>query len=325
MSQTHQPSTAHLLDAELKSLPELLTTADMTDELLPVSREQEERVRSEVQSTATDPSVSREIIMIPGQSTESVRCLLYRPTQAEPLMPAYLHIHGGGYILGNPEMSDAMSSFLCSKLGITILSVDYRLAPEHPFPAPLDDCYSALAWLYNRAADLGIDTQRIAIGGESAGGGLAAALAILARDRGEYAICHQHLTYPMIDNLTGSEERPADPLTGEFVWTSKSNQYAWKKYLGDAPAIAPQVPARLENFEGLPPMWLHTASMDLFRDENIDYAQRAIRAGVKVDLILLSGACHGWQLIPRTKMLRRYAKEYMQGLAKGLSIELAAD
>ena len=140
-----------------------------------------------------------------------------------------------------------------------MLSVDYRLAPEHPIPAPLDDCYAALSWLHENATDLGVDPQRIGIGGESAGGGLAAALAIKARDAGEYPICWQALTYPMLDNRTGSEAYPGDALVGEFVWTRELNQYGWQSYLGQAAPEAPQVPARLQSFEGLPPTWMFTA------------------------------------------------------------------
>lgn len=321
MPVTDQPLTAHLLDAELQGLPELAPSITITDETLAEARVLYQHAEGDDHKEESDPTLTCEEIFISAQSTEPLRCLLYRPLKAAPSMPAYLYMHGGGYILGTPEMSDQLNRVLCSRLGITILSVDYRLAPEHPLPAPLEDCYNALAWLHSQAKDLGVDPNRIAVGGESAGGGLAAALAILARDRGEYAICHQHLTYPMLDNLTGSEERPADPLTGEFFWTPQNNQFAWKSYLGNTPAVAPQVPARLENFDGLPPMWLHTAALDLFRDENIEYAQRAMRAGVKVDLIVLSGACHGWQLIPGTSLLKRYGREYMQGLAKGLSLQ----
>jgi len=201
-----------------------------------------------------------------------------------------------------------------------VLSVGYRLAPEHPIPAPLDDCYAGLAWMHDNAESLGVDRARIGIGGESAGGGLAAALAIRARDAGEYAVCHQHLTYPMLDNLTGSKAQPGDPLVGEFVWTRARNQYGWQSYLGDAPAAAPQVPSRVENYSGLPHTWMFTASLDLFRDENIDYARRLMEAGVFVDLEVVSGACHGFQLIPGTEIGARYIKAHMAALARGLGV-----
>ena len=145
--------------------------------------------------------------------------------------------------MGSPEMSDPLNVFIAAQLGITILSVDYRLAPEHPLPAPLDDCYAALAWLHGNAQTLGVDPGRIAIGGESAGGGLAAALALHARDRGEYPICYQLLTYPMLDDRTGTPESPADPLTGEFVWNRDKNKFGWDCYFGNSPREAPGAPS----------------------------------------------------------------------------------
>ena len=187
----------------------------------------------------------------------------------------------------------------------------------------LDDCYAGLAWLHEHAQELGVDLERIGIGGESAGGGLAAALAIKARDAGEYAICHQHLTYPMLDDRTGTPEQPGDPLVGEFVWTRQSNQYGWRSYLGDAPAQAPQVPARLEEFSGLPATWMATAALDLFRDENLSYAHRLMQAGVRTELISYPAACHGFQMVPGTELGARYAKDHLQALAKGLQVPIA--
>ena len=176
-------------------------------------------------------------------------CLLYRPVEAQA-GSGYLHIHGGGYVAGSVEGSDAMNTRIAAQLGVVVLTVGYRLAPEHPVPAPLDDCYAALGWLHEQADALGIDRQRIAIGGESAGGGLAAALAIHARDLGEFAICHQHLTYPMLDDRTGTEAAPGDPLVGEFVWNRRCNEFGWQCYLGKLPAQAPFVPARVASVEG---------------------------------------------------------------------------
>ena len=176
-----------------------------------------------------------------------------------------------------------------------------------------------LAYLHENAELLNIDRKRIAIGGESAGGGLAAALSILARDRGEFDICHQHLTYPMLDNRTGNESAPGDPLVGEFVWTREHNQFGWKSYLGDAPAEAPQVPARLTDFSGLPSTWLFTVGLDLFRDENIEYAQQLMKAGVPTDLEIMAGACHGFQAIPGTVAGKRYRDAHIGALKRALS------
>ncbi len=313
-------STKHLLAEELHPIIELMPSTDISDDNLPRFR----AVGAEnlVMADADAAGVVREEVIVPGHGHD-VRCLLYRPRDDDAAgKPGYLHIHGGGYIMGSPEGSDIGNVAVCAKLGAVVLSVDYRLAPEHPIPAPLDDCYAGLAWLHENASDLGVDRNRIGIGGESAGGGLAAALAIRARDAGEYDVCHQHLTYPMLDNETGDEAHPGDPLVGEFVWTRARNQYGWRSYLGDAPAVAPQVPARVSDYSALPHTWMFTASLDLFRDENIDYARRLMEAGVDVDLEVFAGACHGFQLVPGTVMGARYVAAHMTALARGLGVTL---
>ncbi|MEM7097310.1 MAG: alpha/beta hydrolase fold domain-containing protein [Pseudomonadota bacterium] len=315
-------STKHLLAKELHPIIDAVPSVDITDELLPRIREQSAMRGGLADAEAV--GVTRREVTIPAYpgatDTQEVRCLLYTPDNPESNRPGYVHIHGGGYIMGSPEGSDIGNLAVCSKLGVVVLSVDYRLAPEHPIPAPLDDCYSGLAHMHSQASDLGVDTNRIGVGGESAGGGLAAALAIMARDKGEYSVCHQHLTYPMLDNLTGDAEHPGDPLVGEFVWTRQRNQYGWKSYLGKAPAQAPQVPARVEDYAGLPGTWMFTADLDLFRDENIDYARSLMRAGVSVDLEVFSGACHGFQMLPGTHLGRRYITAHMEALERGLGV-----
>ena len=260
--------------------------------------------------------------MVPGFKGPDVKCLLYRPNQKASTYPAYLHIHGGGYISGSAEASDVRNIEIARKLGAIVLSVDYRLSPECTIPGPLYDCYAGLAWLTKNSDDLKVDKQRIAIGGESAGGGLAAGLAILARDLDEYQICHQHLTYPMLDNFTGSPGHEGDPLVGEFVWTREHNQFGWNCYLGGAEPAAPQVPARLTDFGGLPSTWMFTAALDLFRDENIRYAEKLLASGVPTDLILYPGACHGFQFVPGTKLNKRFNRDHLEGLARGISVSL---
>lgn len=307
-------STKHLLDPEIVSISEM-PPGDITATSVKMIREQREMPLVD----ASAAGVTRSEVVIPNNDGPDVRALLYVP-DGDDTRPGYLHIHGGGYVLGAPEGSDASNVSIASKLGAAVLSVDYRLAPEHSIPAPLDDCYAGLAWLHQNAGDLNIDRDRIGVGGESAGGGLAAAVAIAARDRGEYALCHQHLTYPMLDNLTGTDEQPGDPLVGEFVWTRGSNQFGWASYLGGAPAEAPQVPARVKDFAGLPATWMLTASLDLFRDEDIDYACKLMAAGVRTELAVYEGACHGFQFVPNTNLLRRYVRDHLEGLAKGLRV-----
>ncbi|MEM6999332.1 MAG: alpha/beta hydrolase [Pseudomonadota bacterium] len=311
-------STRHLLDPELLPLLDLLPPMEIDPEGLPGLR----RARDAAISLA-DPDeygVQRSEISVQSADGTAISCLLYQPTAVTGTTAGYLHIHGGGYILGNAAGSDLANLVLCAKLGIVIVSVDYRLAPEFPIPKPLEDCYAGLAWLHDHAAELQVDRQRIGVGGESAGGGLAAALAIKARDAGEYAICHQHLTYPMLDNLTGSETDPGDPLVGEFVWTRSLNQFGWAAYLGDAEPAAPQVPARVDDHAGLPATWIHTVGLDLFRDENIHYAQALMAAGVAVELVVMPGACHGFQMLPGTELGARYVTAHRAALARGLKV-----
>lgn len=311
-------STKHLLDPELHVIVDAFPETPLIAETLHAfRRDGAERV---VLGDAEAAQVERSEIITQTEDGTDVRCLLYIPkAHAEP-RPGYVHVHGGGYVMGSPEGSDLTNIAICSRLGVVVLSVAYRLAPEHPIPAPLDDCYAGLAWMHENAERLGVDRNRIGIGGESAGGGLAAALAIRARDAGEYAVCHQHLTYPMLDNLTGTDEQPGDPYVGEFVWTRERNQFGWDSYLGNADPVAPQVPARVTTFEGLPHTWMMTASLDLFRDENIRYANGLLAAGIGTELVVYEGACHGFQMVPGTKVGKRYVRDHLDALARGLGV-----
>ena len=310
-------TTKELLDPELTAMAEGPFLPQLTDETITDIR----RVMADQAPELHDPSsksVYRKEIFVSVNGQPDVRCLLYGKLNGQEDASGYLHIHGGGYLFGSPEGSDPMNLHLASILNIVILSVDYRLAPENPIPAPLDDCYAALGWLHENAAELGVDPERIGVGGESAGGGLAAALAIKARDEGEYGLCWQQLTYPMLDDRTGSSQYYGDPLVGEFVWTRELNQYGWSSYLGNAERTAPQVPGRLEEFRGLPPAWMFTASLDLFRDENILYAQNLMRSGVACDLVVYPGACHAFQRIESAAISKRYREEFVSSLKRGL-------
>ena len=312
-------STKHLLHPDLQVMAEDRIISEINDEQLSIIRKTLDDLRPPLTDTKSF-NVTRKEIFASQENGPEVRCLLYTPEKKQDISGSgYLHIHGGGYILGSPEGSDQQNVFMASKLGIVIISVDYRLAPEFPIPAPLDDCYAALAWFHENSEELGVDRSRIGIGGESAGGGLAAALAIKARDAGKYGICWQSLTYPMLDDRTGTTENPGDPLVGEFVWTREFNQYAWNCYLANAEKVAPQVPGRLEIFEDLPPTWMFTASLDLFRDENIDYAKKLMSAGVPCDLIVYPGACHAFQRVESSELAKRYREDFTISLKRGLS------
>lgn len=313
-------STLHLVDPEILPALESFPDIELSAGILPLIREE---AKKQLQlGDAEAVGILRDEVHVPGlrASDPPVRCLRYAPREAGPAMAAYLHIHGGGYVMGSPEMVDAFNLSIAAGLGITVLSVDYRLAPEHPVPAPLDDCYAALAWLNASAEELNIDPARIAVGGESAGGGLAAALAQRAHDAGEYPLCFQLLTYPMLDDRTGGAERPGDPLIGEFVWTRERNRFGWDALLGDAPRQAPHVPGRATSLAGLPPAWIGTAGLDLFRDENIAYAQALMAAGVAAELVVYPGCFHGFQRAEAARVSRRFARDHREALGRALAI-----
>ncbi len=252
----------------------------------------------------------------------TVRVRLYRPAEHTGALPALLWIHGGGYVLGNPEMNDLQCAEYARSIPALVASVDYRLAPEHPYPAPLEDCYAALRWVYERAEQLGIDRERIAIAGASAGGGLAAALALLARDRGEVPVRFQLLIYPMLDdrNETPSSYEVTDR---RLIWTREWNLVGWRAYLGGEPG-APNVPAyaapaRAEDLRGLPPAYVLVGTADLFRDEDIQYAQRLMQAGVPTELHVFAGAFHGFDAFaPAAWVSQRAQAEVLAVLERAL-------
>lgn len=229
-----------------------------------------------------------------------------RPTNASAPVPGYLWIHGGGYILGSHEADKPVLDRLVSTFGCVAVSVEYRLAPETSYPGPLEDCFAALRHLFDHAAELGVDPDRLAIGGASAGGGLAAGLALLARDRG-IPLVHQHLIYPMIDDrLVSASSGWTVP-----VWPKEMNGFGWRSYLGplfgtdDVPAYA--APARATDLAGLPPAFVHVGTLDGFLHEDIDYAQRLLAADVPTELHVYPGAPHGFDSMAASTSLAKHA------------------
>ena len=232
-----------------------------------------------------------------------------------------LWMHGGGFVIGTPEQDEAHSIELCRSLGLVIVAVDYRLAMEHPYPAPLEDCYAALRWLHANASDLNVANDRIAVGGNSAGAGLAAGLALLAHDRNEFGIAFQLLIYPMLDDRTtlrtDVEERDLR------LWTTKSNLFGWRSYLGREPGghEIPDyaAPARRKDLRGLPRSWIGVGTCDLFHDEDIDYARRLNDAGVPCTLEIVDGAFHGFEIAGLEKeVVRNFRRSYFRTLRSWL-------
>jgi acetyl esterase/lipase len=234
---------------------------------------------------------------LPGEPPVPVR--VHRPAGVRGPLPAVVTIHGGGYVIGSSVMDDALLDRWCPALGVVGVSVEYRLAPETPYPGPLEDCYAALRWAHENAGTLGIEKERIGVHGVSAGGGLAAALALLARDRAEVPLAFALLDCPMLDDRQTSASLQA---AGLYVWTAASNEFGWRSYLGplygtdDVPAHA--AAARAEDLSGLPPTCIVVGAIDGFRDEDVAYALRLNQAGVPCELHLIAGLPHAYLLAP---------------------------
>jgi acetyl esterase/lipase len=244
---------------------------------------------------------------------------LHRSPEPAATSGALLWMHGGGYMLGNARQDDHLCRRFAQKLGITVGSVEYRPAPKHPFPAALEDCYGALQWL---VALPGVDPARVAIGGASAGGGLAAALALMARDRGEINPALQLLTYPMLDDRTVAKS-PSDARNYRLC-SESSNRFGWAAYLGDAnPDIA--VPARNADLAGLPPAWIGVGTHDLFHDEDLAYAERLMKAGVLCHVEVVPGAFHGFdRIVPGAPVSRSFFDSQCASLREALTAGSAA-
>jgi acetyl esterase/lipase len=238
---------------------------------------------------------------------------LYRPSGATDRRPGLLYIHGGGYCLGSVELEHAGAVQLAHSLGAVVISVDYRLAPEHPYPAGLEDCYAALRYL----AQLDIvDASRIGVHGQSAGGGLAAAVALLARDRGGPHLVVQSLGIPQLD------DRLETPSMRSFVntpmWSRPQAAQSWRLYLGGARADGYAAPARMHELAGLPPAYITTMELDPLRDEGIRYAARLLEAGVSVELHNYPGTFHGSALATDAAISRRESADLAAALAAKL-------
>jgi acetyl esterase/lipase len=261
---------------------------------------------------------------VPGPpGAPDVRVLVYAPTQQPRPCGALVWIHGGGYVLGTPDADELQQKTIVSNVGCALVSVDYRLAPEAPFPASVEDCYAALAWVHRHAGELGIDAGRIGIGGASAGGGLAAALALLARDRAEFPVVFQLLLVPMLDDRTVTTSDP-HPYTGEFTWTRDKNLFGWSSLLGRAPGgadVSPYAaPARAASLERLPAAYIATGALDLFLEEDVEYARRLTRAGVPTELHVYPGAFHGFGRAAQARVTHAYQRNYLEALGRALEL-----
>jgi acetyl esterase/lipase len=262
------------------------------------------------------PDRAKDVVIEQISPTASAR--VFRPRAATTPTAALLWIHGGGLVLGSPLQDDDLCRRIVKELGIVVAAVKYRLAPEHPYPAALDDCHDALAWLAGRPD---VEATRVAVGGASAGGGLAAAVALAARERGAVAPVLQLLTYPMLDDRTGLRtELDAVPTR---MWDNQANRFGWSSYLGK-PAGSDGVsgfaaPARAEDLSGLAPAWIGVGTRDLFHDEDLSYADRLRAAGVPCEVDVVEGGFHAFdRFCPKTEVSRQFLDKQLAALRGAL-------
>ena len=312
--------TEHAYDPEfLELLPLLPTVTDLsTQESIQEMRESRESLFGEPVSRDDVLSEDRSVPGPAGAPEVPVR--IYRKKDGSTgARPCVFEIHGGGFLLGNIEMMDPWCQRVAAEIDAVVISVEYRLAPEHPFPAGVEDCYAALAWTAEQTDALGIDPARIAIAGQSAGGGLAAATALLARDRGGPAICFQLLEIPELDDRLETPSMRA--FTDTPLWNLPNARWSWRHYLGPEHSgeVSPYAaPARAKDLSGLPPAYVSTMEFDPLRDEGIDYASRLLQAGVSVELHSFPGTFHGSSLLPGAEVSRRNLEEVLRVLARRL-------
>ena len=312
-------NTRHLVDEELLPFLDALPALDFNEETLPLIRANSFPLPPA--SDAAVAAISFERRQAPGPiDAPGVGLMLYRPNGRADPTGCILHIHGGGFVAGSAAALEPLHRQLAYDLGCAILSVEYRLAPEATYPCAIEDCYAALLWLVGNADAVGVDPTRIGVMGESAGGGLAAALALMARDRGGPRLAFQHLIYPMLDDRTCMAE--PDPHAGEFIWTAASNAFGWRSLLGTEPGgpdVSPYAsPARAANLAALPPTYIATCALDLFVDENIDYARRLGRSGVPIEFHIYPGAFHGFDIFGAASISRRARADSVASLKAAL-------
>ena len=318
---SHDPIAS--LDPELREpVREMMGEFVVLDDIPAARLAMKSLMEAKAAATSVLDQVEVEERSAPGpEGAPDVILTIIRPKNRERPLPALLWMHGGGYVMGCAAEDEAACARMAAEADCITVAVEYRLAPENPFPAALEDCYAALRWMVTAADELGIDPSLIAIGGGSAGGGLAAGLALLARDRGEMDVVFQLLIYPMLDDTNVG---PADdPRPDALLWTRANNLVGWRSYLGCEPggegiscyASAP----RAADLKGLPPAYISVGDLDLFAQEDIAYADRLIQAGVPTELHVYPGGCHGFDLIvPQADISARFTSDMLCALQRAL-------
>lgn len=297
--------------AELQPLIDAMgPPAVFTLEGMPAARAASSGFFPTVEQVIGDRPIDTEERVIPGPVGEpDLEITILRPRGLSATVPGLFNIHGGGMMTGHRVMDTGRLADLVEGLGVIAVNVEYRLAPEHPHPAPVEDCYAGLSWMADNAAELGVDPDRIIIMGGSAGGGLSAGVALLARDRKGPKLAGQLLLCPMLDDRNDSVSSRQYPAAG--TWTSQHNDIGWKALLGDAagtPDASPYAaPLRATDLSGLPPAFIEAGAAEVFRDENVEFASRIWAVGGDAELHIWAGAFHGFDIFAPDSELARAA------------------
>jgi acetyl esterase/lipase len=295
------------LDPEIRDAVRAIPDFVFSAETVPMMR----------QNAVFTPVAAPDIERVELTTDGGVSMTMLRPRDAVGDLPALYWMHGGGMVIGNRYMDDIRLSEWCRTLSCVCISVEYRLAPEAPYPVPIDDCDKGLRYIFDHAGELRLDKRRIGVGGRSAGGGLAAALALRCRDRTHHRLAFQYLEYPMLDDRMNT---PSSMLDGLPVWSRESNAFGWRAYLGDlygtdhVPFDA--APARAAELAGLPPTFISVGTADCLRDEAIDFAARLCRAEVLTELHVYAGAVHGFDMFAGCAVTRCAARDSADWLAR---------
>jgi acetyl esterase len=297
-----EPYVTYHFDPELAPWVVMMPTLDIAD----LAGARAEMTAAAEHGTSYQPSSPLTVAVrnLPGpEGAPDVRVRLYAPARQTTPLPGLLYLHGGGFVLGSVDTEAGRAQEFAATADAVVMSVDYRLAPEHPFPAGLHDCFAALEYLAKNAAELGVDPQHIGIAGNSAGAGLAAATALMARDLGGPQLCMQYLGIPELDDRLRTPSMTA--FTDTPVWNRPNAVLSWQYYLGGEPPTQYAAPARAADLSGLPPTYIDVCEFDPLRDEGIEYAQRLVQAGVHAELHLYPRTFHGSSLIPGAAIAAR--------------------
>lgn len=305
----------HAYDDDLAPWVDAFPAYDFSD--LPALRVMQERINDNMEPYNSPVPLNVAEAAVPGEP--GVRVRIYTPVHRGGPLPAMVYFHPGGYIMGSIDMTDHVNRRMAAEANIIVITVAYRLAPEHPFPAALHDGHRALLWAHDSADELGIDQSRLALGGDSAGGGLAAGLALYNRDNSGPALCFLYLGAPPLDDRLVTPSMDYDDTP---IWSRSDAEYSWDCYLGPGKRGTPDVspyaaPMRAKDLSGLPRTFLYCYHFDPVRDEGIDFAQRLLHANVPTDLVVYGGTFHASPLVPAASSTRIFSAN-MAALHRGM-------